>query len=313
MQARLITVAAIGLTAATAGLILGPPQNVDAELVAPPVTITLPTVIRDFRGNDQHKGHHDFQRWSGGVRVGLVADTLDAEGKPQLGDRNGFVITSPYLDGAGRNINPRLVEDGSIPASVMGSLEAGSDPRVQSGQSLSQWYRDVAGVNTSILQNLTLHEEPAGSGVFVYDSHGVPSISLNPWMQDLPIDGFFPINNRGFGNYPGHDAGSTNFHFTTEINTRFTYKQGEGYIFTFTGDDDVFVFIDGKLVIDLGGVHVAASQTIDLDTLDWLEDGAVYPLQIFHAERRTVQSNFRIQTTIPLEPRPEVQTFDAYD
>jgi fibro-slime domain-containing protein len=106
---------------------------------------------------------------------------------------------------------------------------------------------------------------------------------------------YFPLDGQGFGN----QGENHNFSFTTEIQTSFTYHGGE--IFTFAGDDDVWVFINDKLAIDLGGIHLQETQTVDLDAQAsnlGISKGNVYPLAVFNAERHVVQSNFRIDTTL---------------
>lgn len=139
-----------------------------------------------------------------------------------------------------------------------------------------EWYRDVAGANMPF--PITLQLTPTGNGTYTYDNQE-----------------YFPIDGQGFGN----EGNPHNFHFTTEIHTQFKYKGGE--VFKFTGDDDVFVFINKKLVIDLGGVHGEEDASVDLDAVAasiGISTGKSYPLDMFGAERHTSASHFRIDTTI---------------
>ena len=106
---------------------------------------------------------------------------------------------------------------------------------------------------------------------------------------------FFPID----GLLGGNEGNSHNYHFTLRLSTDFTYQGGE--TFSFTGDDDVWVFINDLLVVDLGGIHGAVNGSVDLNTLG-LTAGNDYSFDLFFAERHTSESNFRIDTSIQLKP-----------
>lgn len=103
---------------------------------------------------------------------------------------------------------------------------------------------------------------------------------------------FFPIDGQGHGN----EAMAHNFFFTTQ--TRIGVLVEDGTVISVTGDDDWWVFLNGKRAIDLGGVHGATTGTVTLDTANratyGVTIGDIVRVDIFQAERHTTQSNFRI-------------------
>ena len=154
-----------------------------------------------------------------------------------------------------------------------------------------QWYNDVPDVNQGKEYPITFNKQ--ANGVYRYSNSN-----------------FFPIDNQLFGN----QGRIHNYHFTYELHTRFTYNGGE--TFNFSGDDDVWVYINGKKVIDIGGVHSKIDASVNLDAVAseiGLEVGETYDLDFFFAERHTTQSNFTIETNLLLETNEDADVDDDTD
>jgi|GEM_PF-1238892 len=248
-------------------------------------TLNLVMEAYDFRGRGDVGGNPSFQigGWtdltgaaSTGPDPGMVETTLGANGLPVYTGRDSGYQTGGINGPKGNN---------TAALTLATNLWKKSTP--------SNWFDTTAlqaavpgiSIGHTCLE-LPLIKTPTDSGYYKYDNQS-----------------FFPLDTindkRGVSLALAADNKQHNFSFCLQGHAAFEYTPG--LQFEFRGDDDVWVFINNHLAIDLGGTHAPESTFVNVDKLHLVE-GRVYPFDIFYCERQTNGSSIRIRTSMDLQP-----------
>lgn len=271
-----------------------------------------------IQSNNQNVGNWNLWTGSWAPRKGIVASTLEG-GYPRLNVDMSLASDTNFNDRDDREslaylFDPNIQHNGKASyEDVQGLLQVDKDGYYyyNSHKNYAVYYEDT--------NSFTLYQRP-----------GVRTGGASPNGQ------FFPFNaaTTNTGNFMNNNVSthpSINHYFGMHMTTRFIQQNG-GHIneshtkpitYEFAGDDDVWLFVDGVLVADLGGIHNAASVKLDFSTgvitingqtqpqrlgtllgytTDTLPDNTYHTLDFFYLERGNVDSNMNLRynlLTIP--------------
>lgn len=223
--------------------------------------VTVGAAVRRFQSGAVSNAHPDFRRLATGGPgryANIMTDELGPDGKPVFRSTGNKVIAD-WRDAGGNAIAAPRGHVDRLSGDRAGQIDTAAGGAVTSAQSFAQWYRDVPGVNSTSRSTLTFARQ--GSN-YVFDGS----------LDSL--------------------TGTNSLDYTAEASMHFVYEAGRDYYFTAATNAEIWVYIDGKLVIDGGGMGGAQFR---------IENGTVVPLEPVNASVTIVGAAIQSgSTTVPV-------------
>ena len=277
--------------------------------------------LKFSNGKDQRDAYNN---WTGSAipYPGIMKNTLGSDSYPTL--NKGKNESSSYLFSTTSGTGKTVYSD----ANYLFKKDADGYYEYDSAENFAQFDTKT--------KNFTVYKVPGSCGNAV-------------GLQSYPKHGsFFPFNTLGnsviehTANGSGIYGISTNpdYHFGMTMSAKFIQPkdgkiQGNDMVFEFSGDDDVWVYIDGVLVLDIGGVHNAASGSINFangnvtvgnnnnlnlrqlfadakTTGDFVSgenrfaDYTMHTINFYYLERGEGDSNCKLKFNLPTVPKKSV-------
>jgi fibro-slime domain-containing protein len=307
-------------------------QGAACDASDPECVLTIPAIFRDFK-----ESHTDFGVGCGSYVPGIAADMLNEGGKPVLKSSTNACIQSAssfqeWYGGAAGDYTTMVSSINLFPnetGAFVNRLTEDGERYTRPLQSGITWCSNDSNQCDSCAPGYkTCYAEctPWGNKQTCAEYEGdTISFDGNPLFFPIAVPNgeagqVAAIPEEVYGGGWKEDPSKTprNFLFTSEVTYWFKYETGSTATLAFNGDDDVWVYLNRRLAVDLGGLHVplegvmTISDTgIALDMPDpsdnkkvihttktlasfGLEDGGVYEIKVFHAERKPTGSSFKL-------------------